>query len=209
MASPLGSPDVQVAVLVSGSGTILDTFLTDGIPVALVAADRPCTALGKAERAGIPAELVRRESFGPSFDRDAYSRTLAECLRGHGIDLVAMAGFGTILSEPMHDAFPSRIINTHPALLPRHKGWHAVRDALAAGDTVTGCTIHVAGLEVDTGQVLAQAEVPIRPDDDEATLHERIKAVERPLYSQTLRAVGEGAVLLPSPPGPLTTTQET
>ena len=202
MASPLGSPDVQVAVLVSGSGTILDTFLDDGIPVALVVADRPCVALEKAERAGIAARLVRRESFGRSFDRDAYSRTLAETLLGHGIDLVAMAGFGTILSEPMHAAFPGRILNTHPALLPRHKGWHAVRDALAAGDAVTGCTIHVAGLEVDTGQVLAQTEVPIAAGDDEATLHERIKAVERPLYSQTLRAVLDGMI-------PLPTTQET
>ena len=202
MASPLGSPDVQVAVLVSGSGTILDTFLDDGVPVALVAADRPCAALEKAERAGIPAELVRRGSFGRSFDRDAYSRTLAETLRAHGIDLVAMAGFGTILSEPMHAAFPDRIINTHPALLPKHKGWHAVRDALAAGDTVTGCTIHIAGLEVDTGRVLAQVEVPVADGDDEATLHERIKAVERPLYSQTLRAVLDGTI-------PLPTTQET
>ncbi|HEU5151674.1 MAG TPA: phosphoribosylglycinamide formyltransferase [Iamia sp.] len=193
---------MQVAVLVSGSGTILDTFLADAIPVAVVVADRPCVALGKAERAGVRAELVARERFGPSFDRDAYSARLAAVLAGHGVDLVVMAGFGTILSRPMHDAFPARILNTHPALLPKHKGWHAVRDALAAGDTVTGCTIHVAGLEVDTGEVLAQVEVPVLPGDDEATLHERIKAVERPLYSQTLRGVLDGTI-------PLPTTQET
>jgi phosphoribosylglycinamide formyltransferase-1 len=193
---------VRVAVLVSGSGTILDTFLADGIPVALVAADRPCTALGKAEAAGVPAELVRRESFGPSFDRQAYAQLLADRLRAHAVDLVAMAGFGTILSRPMHDAFPGRILNTHPALLPAHPGWHAVRDVLAAGDTVTGCTIHVAGLEVDTGPILAQTTVAVRPDDDEATLHERIKAVERPLYSQTLRGILDGMIPLPD-------TQET
>jgi phosphoribosylglycinamide formyltransferase-1 len=193
---------VRVAVLVSGSGTILDAFLADGLPVAVVAADRPCTALEKAERAGVTAELVRRESFGRSFDRDAYSARLAERLRAHGVDLVAMAGFGTILGPPAHDAFPGRILNTHPALLPAFTGWHAVRDALAAGVTETGCTIHVAGLEVDTGPVLAQERVPIHPDDDEATLHERIKAVERPLYSRTLRAVLDGTIALP-------TTQET
>lgn len=193
---------MRVAVLVSGSGTILDTFLADGVPVALVAADRPCVALDKARRAGVEAVLVERTSFGRSFDRDAYTRELAATLADHGVDLVAMAGFGTILGQPAHDAFPGRIINTHPALLPKHKGWHAVRDALAAGDTVTGCTIHVAGLEVDTGAVLAQVEVPIHPDDDEATLHERIKAVERPLYSQTLRDVLAGTITLP-------TTQET
>jgi formyltetrahydrofolate-dependent phosphoribosylglycinamide formyltransferase len=189
---------VRVAVLVSGSGTILDTFLADGIPVALVAADRPCTALDKAERAGVPAELVRRESFGPSFAREAYSQQLAERLQAHAIDLVAMAGFGTILGRPAHDAFPGRILNTHPALLPAFKGWHAVRDALAAGATETGCTVHVAGLEVDTGPILAQERVPVRPDDDEASLHERIKDVERPLYSRTLRAILDGAIVLPT-----------
>jgi phosphoribosylglycinamide formyltransferase-1 len=193
---------VRVAVLVSGSGTILDTFLADGIPVALVVADRPCAALGKAERAGVAAMLVRRESFGRDFDRDAYSTQLAEALTGHAIDLVAMAGFGTILSAPAHDAFPGRIINTHPALLPKHKGWHAVRDALAAGDAETGCTVHVAGLEVDTGPILAQRRVPIEAGDDEATLHERIKDIERPLYSQTLRGILDGSI-------PLPTTQET
>jgi phosphoribosylglycinamide formyltransferase-1 len=191
-----------VAVLVSGSGTILDTFLADGIPVALVVADRPCAALAKAARAGVPAEMVERESFGPGFDRDGYSRRLAETLTAHGIDLVAMAGFGTILSRPAHDAFPGRIINTHPALLPAFRGWHAVRDALAAGVAETGCTVHVAGLEVDTGPILAQARVPIEPGDDEATLHERIKDVERPLYSQTLRGILDGSI-------PLPTTQET
>ena len=199
MATPLGSPDVQVAVLVSGSGTILDTFLADGIPVALVAADRPCAALGKAERAGVPVELVERTSFGRSFDRDAYSREFATRLVGHGIGLVAMAGFGTIFGPPMHDAFPGRILNTHPALLPAFKGWHAVRDALAAGVAETGCTVHVAGLAVDTGPILAQVRVPVRPDDDEASLHERIKDAERPLYSATLRHVLDGTLALPAP----------
>lgn len=189
---------MRVAVLVSGTGTILDTFLTDGVPVAVVAADRACAALDRAAAAGVPAELVARDSFGPGFDRDAYSARFADRMRSHDVDLVVMAGFGTIFGRPMHDAFPGRILNTHPALLPKHKGWHAVRDALAAGDTVTGCTVHVAGLEVDTGPVLAQVEVPILPDDDEATLHERIKAVERPLYSQTLRAILDGTLALPA-----------
>lgn len=195
---------MRVGVLVSGSGTILDTFLADGVPVAVVVADRECPAIGKAVRAGVPAELVRRDRFDRGFDRDAYSAELAARLRAHDVDLVAMAGFGTILSRPLHDAFPGRILNTHPALLPAFKGWHAVRDALAAGATETGCTVHVAGLEVDTGPILAQARVPVRPDDDEATLHERIKAVERPLYSRTLRAVLDGTLPLPAP-----TSQET
>ena len=107
-----------------------------------------------------------------------------------------MAGFGTILSQPMHDAFGGRILNTHPALLPSFKGWHAVRDALDYGVKVTGCTVHVAGLDVDTGPILAQEAVPVLPDDTESTLHERIKAVERRLYPDTIRSILEGNQLL-------------
>ena len=142
---------MRVGVLVSGSGTILDTFLADGVPVAVVVADRDCAAIGKAVRAGVPAELVLRDRFDGGFDRDAYSAGLVARLRAHEVDLVAMAGFGTILSRPVHDAVPGRILNTHPALLPAFKGWHAVRDALAAGATETGCSVPVADLEVDTG----------------------------------------------------------
>ncbi|HUO49260.1 MAG TPA: formyltransferase family protein, partial [Acidimicrobiales bacterium] len=89
----------------------------------------------------------------------------------------------------VHDAYPGRILNTHPALLPAFPGWHAVRDALAAGVGVTGCTVHVATLEVDAGRVLAQEEVPVLPGDTEAALHERIKQVERRLYPATVKAV--------------------
>ena len=98
-----------------------------------------------------------------------------------------MAGFGTILEKPMHDAFADRIVNTHPALLPAFKGWHAVRAALAAGVKVTGCTVHLARLDVDDGPILAQEAVAVLPDDTEASLHERIKDVERRLYPAVLR----------------------
>jgi phosphoribosylglycinamide formyltransferase-1 len=102
-----------------------------------------------------------------------------------------MAGFGTILSQAIHDAYPGRILNTHPALLPAFKGWHAVEDALAAGVKVTGCTVHVATLEVDTGPIVAQEAVPVLADDTKETLHERIKAVERRLYPDTIRSFME------------------
>ena len=95
------------------------------------------------------------------------------------IDLVAMAGFGTVLTEAVHDAFPGRILNTHPALLPAFPGWHGVRDALEAGVKVTGCTVHLATLEMDAGPILAQEAVPVRAGDTVETLHERIKVVER------------------------------
>ena len=137
------------------------------------------------------AELVERESYGPDFDRVAYTHRVVDVLKRHEVGVVAMAGFGTILSQAIHDAYPGRILNTHPALLPAFKGWHAVDDALAAGVKVTGCTVHVATLEVDTGPIVAQEAVPVLADDTKETLHERIKAVERRLYPDTIRSFME------------------
>jgi phosphoribosylglycinamide formyltransferase-1 len=187
---------VRIAVLVSGTGSILHAMLDAGVPVAVVVADRPCPGLAVAADAGIATELVERTSFGAGFDRDAYAGALAEVLAGHEVDLVAMAGFGTVLTQPFHDRFGGRVLNTHPALLPSFKGWHAVRDALAYGVKVTGCTVHVAALDVDTGPILAQEAVPVLPGDTEAELHERIKAVERRIYpAALLRIVHEGRVV--------------
>jgi phosphoribosylglycinamide formyltransferase-1 len=180
---------VRIAVLASGSGTLLQAILDDGIPVALVVVDRPSKAQGVAEAHGVEAVLVERTSFGKDFDRDAYTQEVVDVLREHDIELIVMAGFGTVFGKAIHEAFPDRILNTHPALLPSFKGWHAVRDALDYGVKVTGCTVHVATLEVDAGPILAQEAVPVLPGDDEATLHERIKAVERQLYPDTIRAV--------------------
>jgi phosphoribosylglycinamide formyltransferase 1 len=193
---------VRVAVLVSGTGSILDAIMGEGLPVALVLADRPCRALERATDAGVDTALVDRAQFGgfgPTFDRDAFTRRVTEVLAAHQVDVVAMAGFGTVLAQPVHDEFPGRILNTHPALLPAFPGWHAVEDALAAGAKVTGCTVHVATLDTDTGPVLAQEEVPVLAGDTVATLHERIKETERLLYPATIRSFlaqleAEGAV---------------
>ncbi len=178
-------------MLASGSGTILRSMLEHDLPIAVVLADRPCGALVIAEEAGVPTELVERTTFGADFDRVAYTHEVLDALSRHQVDLIAMAGFGTILSKPIHDAFPDRIVNTHPALLPAFKGWHAVDDALAAGVKVTGCTVHLARLEVDEGPILAQEAVPVLPDDTVETLHERIKEVERRIYPEVLRQLSE------------------
>ena len=164
-------------------------MLDADLPIAVVLADRPCGALGIAESAGIPTELVERTTFGAGFDRVAYTHEVLDALARHRIDLIAMAGFGTILSKPIHDAYPDKIVNTHPALLPAFKGWHAVEDALALGVKVTGCTVHFARLEVDDGPILAQEAVPVLPDDTVESLHERIKEVERRIYPEVLRAL--------------------
>jgi phosphoribosylglycinamide formyltransferase-1 len=182
---------MRVAVLASGSGTILDAMLDAGIPVEVVVVDRACGATEVAERHGVPWELVERSSYGADFDRDGYTRQILDVLDKYDPDLVVMAGFGTILAPAMFEVFDGRILNTHPALLPAFKGWHAVRDALEAGVKVTGCTVHVATAEVDAGPILAQEAVRVEPGDTEATLHERIKAVERRLYVQTVKEILE------------------
>ena len=193
---------MSLAVLVSGTGSILDAMMAAGLPVALVVSDRPCPAIALAADHDVEAVVVHRDSFGGDFDRDAYTVRLTELLVDRGVSLVAMAGFGTILGQPVYDRFAGQILNTHPALLPAFPGWHAVRDALAHGVTVTGCTVHLATLEVDAGPILAQGTVEVRPGDDEASLHGRIKAVERRLYVDTIRSVlaGDPPVPVPSVP---------
>src|SRR5690606_24441074 len=118
--------------LASGSGTLLEAILSDGIPVEVVITDRPCRAVSVAEVAGIEAVVVERQSFGADFDRDGYTDRVVAELRARDIDLVVMAGFGTVMPKAASE-FPGRLLNTHPALLPSFKGWHAVREALAAG----------------------------------------------------------------------------
>ncbi|HEY2215378.1 MAG TPA: phosphoribosylglycinamide formyltransferase [Acidimicrobiales bacterium] len=180
---------MRVAVLVSGSGTIMRAMFERGLPISTVITDRPCVALEVAKEFGIEGQLIDRQGYGgygKNFNREAYTATLAANLVAEQVDLIAMAGFGTVLTQAVHNAFPDRIVNTHPALLPLFPGWHGVRDALAAGVTESGCTVHLATLEMDAGPILAQERVPVLPDDTEASLHERIKTAERSLYPATL-----------------------
>jgi len=183
--------DVKLGVLASGSGTNLQAIIDAGLPVTVVVTDRPgVAALDRAAAAGIPTVVVDRSRH--LRDRVAFTDAIVEALRGHDVDLVAMAGFMTVLAEPMFAAFPDKVINTHPSLLPSFRGAHAVADALAAGVQVTGCTIHIATVEVDDGPILAQEAVPVLKGDDEGRLHERIKAVEHRLYPRVIRELIAG-----------------
>jgi phosphoribosylglycinamide formyltransferase-1 len=183
---------MRIGVLASGSGTILRAMLERGLPIVVVVADRPCAALDIAAQQGTAVELVERADFSPGFDRVAYTHDVVDALKRHDVDLVAIAGFGTILSKPFVDAYGGRAVNTHPALLPSFKGWHAVRDALEFGVKVTGTTVHLVTEDVDAGPILAQEAVPVLDDDTEASLHERIKEVERRLYPDVIERLTRG-----------------
>lgn len=188
----------------SGTGTILEALLAEELPVVVVVADRRCPGLDKAAARQLATELVDRRDFGgfgDRFARDSFTRGVVEALGRHDVDLVVMAGFGTVLSQAAHDAYGGRILNTHPALLPAFPGWHAVEDALAAGVAVTGCTVHLATVEMDAGPILAQEDVAVEPGDTVDSLHERIKEVERRLYPATIRKVIAAGVG-PQDPGP-------
>ncbi len=172
-------------MLVSGSGTILEAMVRAGVDVALVCADRPCRGLDVAFAASIESLMVDRKSYGgfaDSFDREGFTAELTEALASREIDLVAMAGFGTVVTGTFHAAFPGRVLNTPPSLLPAFKGWHAVAQALEAGVAETGCTVHIATEALDDGPILAQRRVRVMANDTQASLHERIKLVERELY---------------------------
>lgn len=182
-------------VLVSGSGTnlqaLLDASADDryGARVVAVGADRDgIEGLARASRASVPVFI---EKVGDYPSREKWDEALAARIAEYRPDLVVSAGFMKILGPRVLAAFP--VVNTHPALLPAFPGMHAVRDALAYGVRITGCTVHLVDAGVDTGPVIAQEAVPVREDDDEATLHERIKTVERRLLVEVVgRMVREG-----------------
>ncbi|MBC2591303.1 MULTISPECIES: phosphoribosylglycinamide formyltransferase [Rhodococcus] len=188
----------RVVVLASGTGSLLRSLIdathTDGYPARIVAVgvDRECAAEGHAEAAGIPhLRVVLREHP----DRAAWDRALTDAVAAHEPDLVVSAGFMKILGPTFLHRFGGRIVNTHPALLPAFPGAHAVPDALAYGVKVTGSTVHLVDSGVDTGPILAQEPVPVLDDDDEATLHERIKVVERRLLADVVAAVATRGVV--------------
>jgi len=181
----------RLAVLCSGAGTNLHAILTAirrgrlRAQVVLVAGDRPAAAaLGRARQAGVPTAVLLPTTF-PS--RAAYDAALARLLQRYRADWVILAGFMRILTPGFVRRFPRRILNVHPALLPAFRGAHAVRDALAYGVTVTGVTIHLVDAAVDHGPVIAQAVVPVRPGDTEATLVARVHRVEHQLYPQAIQ----------------------
>lgn len=173
----------RLVVLVSGAGSnlqaLLDACRTSGYGAEVVAvgADRDGTGgVERARAAGLPAFVERVRDHA---ERDAWDAALTKSVAAYDPHLVVSAGFMKLLGPRFLERFP--VVNTHPALLPAFPGAHAVREALAYGVRITGCTVHLVDSGVDTGPIIAQRAVEVAEGDDEATLHERIKTVERTL----------------------------
>jgi len=187
----------RLVVLVSGTGTNLQALIDAcadeayGADVVAVGADRDgIAALARAARAGIPTFVHRVKDYSSRADWDMM---LAESCAAYQADLVILAGFMKLVGPRFLGRFGGRCLNTHPALLPSFPGMHGVRDALDYGVKVTGCTVLIVDPGIDAGPVVAQRPVLVRDDDDEASLHERIKVTERALLVATVgRMVREG-----------------
>lgn len=192
---------LNVVVLISGGGSnlraLLDAAADPEYPARIVAvgSDTDAPGLAHAERAGVPTFVIRPRDSG---SREEWGQMLAAAIQEHGVGtgpnpgLVVSAGLMRILPAGFVREFSPNLINTHPALLPNYPGARAVRDALADGATITGVTVHVIDEGVDTGPVLRQAELEVRPEEREPELHERLKEIERPLLVDTVRAIADG-----------------
>lgn len=188
-----------VVVLISGSGSnlraLLDATNNPLYPVRVLAvgSDNACSGLEHAELYGIPTFVVAPENFS---SREEWAKTLLESVEFFKPELTVLAGFMKILPAEFVRALSPRLINTHPSLLPLYPGAHGVRDALAAGATETGVTIHIVDEGVDTGPKLAQAKLTVLPDETEAELHERIKVIERSLLVSVVKDIAEQRIKL-------------
>lgn len=177
----------RMVVLASGSGTLLQALLDAPLRATIVAvgSDVPdAQALTRAQASQVPTFLCPLGA-----DRSAWDSELARTLSEHQPDWVICAGFMRILGPEVLATFPDRVVNTHPALLPAFPGAHAVRDALTYGARVTGCTVHLVDAGIDTGPIIAQQAVTVYDDDDEVSLHERIKEIERVLLVDVMERI--------------------
>jgi phosphoribosylglycinamide formyltransferase-1 len=188
-------PNLRVVVLASGAGTLFEALAIRadeiGIEIVGLVTDAKVAACDRAAALNIPVTVIPM-----SVDRIAWDQSLATELRRLKPELIISAGFMKILGQEVLASYMGRIINTHPALLPLFPGAHAVRDALQAGVSETGATVHFVDSGIDTGQVIMQQQVTVEPDDTEALLHERIKVVEREILVRVVRDIANGKIML-------------
>ena len=188
---------LKIGVLLSGSGTNLQAIIdaaAEGLPVEIVhvvSSRRGAFGIERAHRAGIPVTVLNRDVYADPVEAD---KRIAETLRYAHAEYVVMAGYMRKVTPVLLDAFPDRVLNLHPALLPSFKGAHAIQDAFDAGVKVTGITVHFANEDYDKGPIVAQRAVEVREDDTLDDLEARIHEVEHVLYPEVLRLVAEGRV---------------
>ncbi len=186
---------LKIGVLLSGSGTNLQAIIDEiaaGLPVEIVkvVSSRPdAYGIERAKAAGIPVLVLNRTIYA---DRDAADQLIVDELQAAGAEYVVMAGYMRMVTPVMLDAFPDRVVNLHPALLPSFKGAHAIDDAFNAGVKVTGVTVHLANEEYDKGPIIAQEPVVVAEGDTLDDLEAKIHAVEHVLYPKVLRIIAEG-----------------
>ncbi|MCK6551661.1 phosphoribosylglycinamide formyltransferase [Myxococcota bacterium] len=186
----------MIGVLASGSGSNLQALIDAdlGAPISVVVANVPgAKALERAEKAGIPAVLVDHKAFP---DRASFDRALVDVLVAHRVEWVVLAGFMRIVTKVVLDAFPDRVVNIHPALLPSFPGVDAQKRAFDAGVKITGCTVHLVDEGTDTGPILAQAAVPVLATDDALALKQRILRQEHRLFPAVVRALVAGGLTI-------------
>lgn len=187
--------NLRVVVLASGAGTLFEALAIRadeiGIEIVGLVTDAKVAACDRAAALNIPVTVIPM-----SVDRIAWDRSLATELIRLNPELIISAGFMKILGQEVLASYIGRIINTHPALLPLFPGANAVRDALQAGVSETGATVHFVDAGIDTGQVILQQQVMVEPDDTEALLHERIKVVEREILVRVVRDIANGKIML-------------
>ena len=183
---------LAIGILGSGKGSNCRAILeqiragkVDADPRLIVSDVEDSGMLQIAREFGVPGKFIPSAKFRTRYEADEETE-LANLLKTAGVDLVVLAGFMRVLKEPMLTAFPHRIINLHPSLLPKFPGLEAWRQALTVGEKVTGCTVHYVDAGVDTGEIIAQREVPILPGDTAESLHARIQIAERELYPEVI-----------------------
>lgn len=182
----------RYAVLASGSGSNLQALIESKIPKpTIVIGDLECGALERARKVNIPAELVPFKG-----DRRAFTATILDLARSHGVGTLVLAGFMRILGPAASQSLPNRIVNIHPSLLPAFPGRDAVGQALAAGVKITGVTVHFVDEFVDHGPIIAQQAVPVFVDDSVESLHARIQKEEHQLYPRVVKALLEGRLVV-------------
>jgi len=190
---------LQLGVLVSGSGTnlqsILDAALEGRINVdvrVVISNRKDAGALERARRAGVPAVVISHKQYD---NRESFEEALIQALRQHDVEWVALAGFMRVLTSHFLHAFPQRVVNIHPALLPSFPGVHAQRQALEYGVKFSGCTVHFVDEGTDTGPIIGQAVVPVLDSDDEESLTAKILEQEHRLFSSVLQLLAEGRIV--------------